>query len=49
LFQLKNFTSIAGAMINHMRGTQSDITDFVIGSKARTLVEAPAIEMDELY
>jgi uncharacterized phage protein gp47/JayE len=48
-FQIKNFVSIAAAVINHMRSTQTKITDFTIGSVARTLVEAPSIEMDELY
>ena len=36
-------------MINHMLGTQTQVTDFNIGSVARTMVEAPAIEIDELY
>jgi len=48
-FQIKNFVSIVASMINHMKGTQKTITDFNVGSVARTLVEAPAIEMDELY
>lgn len=49
MFQIKNFVSIAAAVINHMRGTQTKVTDFTVGSVARTLIEAPAIEMDELY
>ena len=36
-------------MINRMKSTQSQITDFNIGSVARTIVEAPAIEIDQLY
>lgn len=48
-FQIKSFRSIAASMINWMRSTQSRITDFNIGSVARTLVEAPAAELDELY
>lgn len=48
-FQIKNFVSIVAAMVNHMRGTQDKITDFNVGSVARTLVEAPAVEIDELY
>jgi uncharacterized phage protein gp47/JayE len=48
-FQIKSFTSIAAALINHMRGTQPLLTDFNVGAVARTLVEAPAVEMDELY
>ena len=48
-FQIKDFLSIVAAMVNHMRGTQVSITDFNVGSVARTLIEAPAIEIDELY
>ncbi len=36
-------------MLNHIRGTTTKITDLVPGSVARTLVEAPAIEIEELY
>ena len=32
-----------------MRGTQKKITDFQPGSVARTLVEGPAVEVEELY
>lgn len=32
-----------------MRGTTKKITDFVPGSVARTLVEGPAVEIEELY
>lgn len=49
MFQIKNLVSIAASMANHMRATQKKITDFNIGSIARTLVEACAIEIDELY
>lgn len=48
-FQIKDFASIALGMINHAKATQSNVTDFNIGSVARTLIEAPAIEIDELY
>lgn len=48
-FQIKDFVSIVASMINHMKGTQQKITDFNVGSVARTLVEAPAIEIDQLY
>jgi len=48
-FQTKNFASIVAAMVNHMRGTQTEVTDFNIGAVGRTLVEAPAVEIDELY
>lgn len=49
MFQIRDFASIAAGMINYMRATQEKITDFNIGSVARTLVEAPAVELDELY
>lgn len=48
-FQIKDFTSIAASMINWMKATTTKITDFTIGGVARTLVEAPAVEIDELY
>lgn len=48
-FQIKDFRSIAASMINWMRATQNKLTDFNEGSVARTLVEAPAAEIDELY
>lgn len=49
MFQLRNFKQIALAMINHARATQTTVTDFNVGSVARTLIEAPAIELDEFY
>lgn len=48
-FQLKDFKSIVAAMINYSRATQDTLTDFHVGSVVRTLFEAPAIEIDELY
>lgn len=48
-FQIKTFTSIVLGMINQMRASQTQVTDFNVGSVARTLIEAPAIEIDELY
>lgn len=48
-FQLKDFVSIVAAMINRAKATQSRLTDFEIGSVARTLMEAPAIEIEQLY
>lgn len=36
-------------MINRMKATQTVITDFEPGAVGRTLVEAPAIEIEELY
>lgn len=48
-FQLKDYGSIAAAMMNHAKATQNDVTDFEIGSVVRTLMESSAIELDELY
>lgn len=48
-FQIKDFLSIVASMVNWMRATQTKVTDFNVGSVARTLVEAPAIEIDQLY
>lgn len=48
-FQIKDFVSIVASMINHAKATQDKITDFNIGSVVRTLIEAPAVEIDELY
>lgn len=48
-FQIKDFTSIVASMINHMRGTQTKVTDFQPGSVARTITEGPAVEIEELY
>lgn len=48
-FQLKNFVSIVNSMINRMKATQKQITDYNVGGVARTLIEAPAGELEELY
>lgn len=48
-FQLKDFSSIVASMINLMRASTKKITDYNVGSVARTLVEAPAAEIDQLY
>ena len=48
-FQIKDFASITAAMINHARATTKKITDWIPGSVARTIIEAPAVEIEELY
>ncbi|MBE0436416.1 MAG: baseplate J/gp47 family protein, partial [Methylomicrobium sp.] len=35
--------------INHAKATQEQITDWSIGSAARTLIESPAVEIEEFY
>jgi uncharacterized phage protein gp47/JayE len=49
MFQIKNFNSIVLAMLNNAKATQDEITDWNVGSAARTLIEAPAVEIEELY
>jgi hypothetical protein len=41
--------SISASMINRAKATQNAITDFHIGSVFRTLIESPAIEIEEFY
>jgi hypothetical protein len=48
-FQIKNFASITASIINHARSATKKVTDWIPGSVARTLVEAPAVEIEELY
>lgn len=48
-FQIKDFASIVASAVNWMRSTQNKVTDFNVGSVARTMLEAPAIEIEELY
>lgn len=48
-FQIKDFNSISAAQVNHARSVTQKITDFQKGSVARTLMEAVAVEMEELY
>jgi hypothetical protein len=48
-FQLKDFTSIVASMLNHARSTTAKITDYQPGSVARTLMEGPGVEIEELY
>lgn len=48
-FQLKDFAAITGSMINWMRSVQKIVVDFNPGSVGRSLLEACAAEIDELY
>jgi hypothetical protein len=48
-FQTKTFLSIVASEVNRARSTTNKITDYNVGSVARTLLEAPAQEIDELY
>jgi len=49
LFQIKDFTSIAAGLINVVRATTNKVTDFNRGSVIRTMLEATAAEIEELY
>lgn len=48
-FQVKDFLSIVASMVNAMRASQRQVTDFNVGSVARSMLEAPAAEIDQLY
>lgn len=48
-FQIKDFKSILASMVNWCRGSRTKLTDFSVGSVNRTILEAPAAELDELY
>jgi uncharacterized phage protein gp47/JayE len=48
-FQLKSWVSIVASMINRMKATQTAVTDYNVGAVARTMLEAPAIEIEQLY
>lgn len=48
-FQIKDFVSISASMVNWMRATQQKVTDFSVGSVVRTMLEAIAAEIEQLY
>lgn len=48
-FQLKDFSSIAASTINYARAVTKKATDWLPGSSIRTIIESPAIEIEELY
>lgn len=48
-FQIKDFVSIVLSMVNHARSVTDKVTDFQPGSVVRTIMEAPAVELEELY
>jgi uncharacterized phage protein gp47/JayE len=49
LFQTEDFPTIVAGMVNSARASQKAITDFTVGSRARTLLEAAASQIDECY
>lgn len=48
-FQIKSFVSITASMINRARLVCTKITDYSVGSIVRTIFEAVAQEIDQLY
>jgi hypothetical protein len=48
-FQIKTFPDITADMIARLRASTTKVTDFNVGSVVRALLEAPALEVDELY
>lgn len=48
-FQIKNFASITASMLNWLRANTTKVTDVNRGSVVRTMLEAPAAEIEELY
>jgi Baseplate J-like protein len=48
-FQLKDFVSIVASELNHARAVTQKVTDYAPGSIVRTLLEAPAVEIEQLY
>lgn len=48
-FQLKDFASITAGLLNVLRATTTKVTDYNRGSVVRTMLEASAAELEELY
>lgn len=48
-FQIKDFRSITASMLNWLKANTTRVSDFNPGSVVRTMVEAPAAELEELY
>lgn len=48
-FGVKHFETITGSIVNWFSGNNSEITDFNIGSRIRTMFEAVAIELEQIY
>lgn len=49
IFRRKDFLTVIDAMILSARAHTERVTDYNVGSVARTLLEAPALEIDALY
>lgn len=49
MFQIKTADSITASIINNVKAMTDELTDFNIGSKNRTLIEATAREIEQFY
>lgn len=49
MFQIKSIDSITASIINNIQLLSDDLTDFNVGSKNRTLIEAIAVEIEQFY
>jgi hypothetical protein len=48
-FERKSMESIVDKMVSWAQGVSTQLTDFRVGSKVRTLMEAVAVVVEELY
>lgn len=48
-FQIKDFASVSASLVNLMRAATNKVTDFNIGSVVRSMLDAIAAELEELY
>lgn len=48
-FQIKNFTEIVSDEIESVRGLTALLTDFNVGSVVRSILEAHAVSIEDLY
>jgi len=48
-FGVKHFQTITASIINYFSGVSQKVTDFNVGSKIRTIFEAVAIEIEQVY
>ena len=49
MFQIKSVDSITASIINNIQLLSDDLTDFNVGSKNRTLIEAISVEVEQFY
>lgn len=49
MFSIKNFNSITAQLILYVSGHTTSLTDFNVGSKVRTILEAFSEELEYFY